>query len=111
MIGRLNAHWQRWLVRRLPPAPRVELTQRRIFILPNQAGLSFAVVLVVILLAAINYQNSPAYGLCFLLLALGLVGIVHTYRNLRGLLLSAGAAPAVFVGEQARFVLDRKSVV
>lgn len=110
MIGRLNAHWQRWLVRRLPPAPRVELTQRRIFILPNQAGLSFAVVLVVILLAAINYQNSPVYGLCFLLLALGLVGIVHTYRNLRGLLLSAGAAPAVFVGEQARFVLRLESV-
>ncbi|MFC3939391.1 MULTISPECIES: DUF58 domain-containing protein [Pseudomonas] len=109
LTGRLRAAWQAWLGRRLPPSARIELTQRRIFIMPNRAGGVFAALLLLILLVAINYQNSLAYGLCFLLLSLFVVAILHTYRNLRGLVLSAGVGPAVFVGEEARFVVRLES--
>lgn len=110
MPGRLfAAHWQRWLDRRIPPARRVRLDQRRIFILPSVPGLLFGVALLVMLLAAINYQNSLAYGLTFLLFSVGMVAILHTWRNLAGLQLAAGEAPAVFAGEQAGFRIRLES--
>jgi uncharacterized protein (DUF58 family) len=95
--------WDRWLAKRIPAANRVRLDQRRIFIMPSRVGLLFGVALVLMLLAGINYQSSLAYGLTFLLASVGIVAILHTYRNLAGLVLRAGGGGAVFVGEQARF--------
>ncbi len=93
---------ERWLLRRIPPASSVRLDQRRIFIMPTAVGLAFFVALLLMLLTAINYQNSLAYGLTFLLGSVYLVTILHTWRNLAGLVLQAGGASAAFVGEQAR---------
>lgn len=104
-----SARFGRWLEQRIPAAREVRLDQRRIFILPTRQGLVFALALLPMLLAAINYQNSLAYGLTFLLLAVGLVAILHTWRNLAGLVLSAGEAPPVFAGEQAAFRLRLQS--
>ncbi|MBO3274646.1 DUF58 domain-containing protein [Pseudomonas schmalbachii] len=103
MLIRVRPLWQSWIARRIPPSPSLQLDQRRIFIIPTLQGVAFGVALVLMLLTAINYQNSLAYGLAFLLLSLFLVAILHTYRNLGGLrLTSLGAAP-VFVGEQVCF--------
>lgn len=99
----LKARWRRWVVRRIPAAAQVQLNQRRIFIMPNRVGAAFALVLLLMLLAGINYENSLAYGLTFLLSAVFVVAILHTYRNFAGLILKAGASGAVFVGEQASF--------
>ncbi len=101
--------WRRWQDQRLPSAARIALDGKRIFILPSRSGVGFGLVLLLILLAAINYQNSMAYGLVFLLGSVFVVAILHTYRNLAGLVLSGGAAPAVFAGEHARFVLRLES--
>lgn len=95
--------WQRWLNRRIPPASSVELSQRRVFILPTRQGGAFGLALLVMLLAAINYQNSLAYALAFLLIALALVTLLHTWRNLAGLQLRAAAAEAAHVGQSAGF--------
>lgn len=103
MLAALKPLWRRWLARRIPPAASVRLNQRRIFILPSRVGGAFAVVLLLMLLVGINYQNSLAYGLTFLLMSVFIVTILHTYRNLAGLVLKAGGGGAVFVGEQARF--------
>lgn len=99
LIEQLKPFWQRWLVRRIPPASRIELNHRRIFIMPTSTGAIFVLVLFLMLLVAINYQNSLAYGLTFLLLSVGVLAILHTYRNLSGLILSSGSARSVFVGE------------
>ncbi|PAU65328.1 hypothetical protein BZL41_07215 [Pseudomonas sp. PIC25] len=99
----LRARWNRWLDRRIPAAASVRLNQRRIFIIPTRVGLAFGIALLLMLLAAINYQNSLAYALTFLLGSLFIVAILHTYRNLAGLIIRAGGGGAVFVGEQARF--------
>ncbi len=105
--------WQRyrdgWLARRIPPANRITLDQRRIFILPTRQGAAFAVALLLMLLAGINYQNSLAYGLTFLLFSLALVAMLHTYRNLAGLQLAGGGASPVFAGEAAGFRLRLES--
>lgn len=95
--------WNRWLQRRIPPASSVLLDQKRIFILPSRSGLAFGGALLLMLLAGINYQNSLAYGLTFFLLAVFVVAILHTYRNLAGLTLQAAGCPPVFVGEHAGF--------
>ncbi len=103
MLVKVRPLWQSWIARRIPPSPSLQLNQRRIFIIPTRQGLAFGGALLLMLLAAINYQNSLAYGLTFLLLSLFIVAILHTYRNLGGLRLSALGAQPVFVGEQAAF--------
>jgi uncharacterized protein (DUF58 family) len=105
----LKQRWHRWLARRIPAAASVRLTQRRIFIVPTRVGLAFSLALILMLLAAINYQNSLAYALTFLLASVFIVAILHTYRNLAGLVLKASGARSVFVGEQGQFRLRLES--
>ncbi|MBA1275133.1 DUF58 domain-containing protein [Stutzerimonas azotifigens] len=109
-MKRLRGVGARWLDKRIPPAASVRLDQRRIFILPTAVGIAFGVALLLMLLAAINYQNSLAYGATFLLGSVFVVTILHTWRNLAGLVLQAGGAAPVFVGEQARLKVRLESL-
>ncbi|MDR2112716.1 MAG: DUF58 domain-containing protein [Candidatus Accumulibacter sp.] len=101
--------WQefaRWLFRfgrdeQLP----IVLTRRRIYILPTGAGLLYGLVLCTMLIGAINYSLSLGHALVFLLAGLGMVGMVHTFRNLLGLSIRPGRAEPVFAGETAHFTL------
>ncbi len=100
--------WDRSFLKRVlrgegPQSKPVRLDQRRIFILPTRQGLSFAVLLLLMLLGAINYNNSLAYLLTFLLGSVAIVSILHTYRNLAGLTFRAGASHPVFAGDNAGF--------
>ena len=106
----LRARLEHWLFRhvRNEQSPIV-LTQRRIFILPTRSGLLFCVVLGVMLIGAINYSLSLGHALVFLLAGLGLVAMVHTFRNLVALRLTAGRSEAVFAGEIARFPITLKN--
>ncbi len=104
-----NTLWQRWLNRRIPPASVLALSHRNVFILPSRTGWVFAALLLVMLLTAINYQNSLIYGLTFWLLSIGLTSMWLTFRNLSGLTLSAGQAQAVFCGETLQLPLQLTS--
>ncbi|MDE2088924.1 MAG: DUF58 domain-containing protein [Gammaproteobacteria bacterium] len=89
-----------------PPAPGpLVLERRRVFILPTRYGLLFAVLLLVMLLGSINYNNNLGFVLTFLLGALALVSILHGYRNLVRLTLRAVRTDAVFAGQKARYTL------
>ena len=83
----------------------IVLTQRRIFIIPTKTGLLFAIVLGLMLIGAINYNLSLGHALVFLLGGLGMVAMVHTFRNLVALRLTPGRADPVFAGETARFTV------
>lgn len=83
----------------------IRLGQRRIFIVPSRAGLLYAVVLIVMLIGAINYNLALGHALVFLLGGLGLAGMVHTFRNLYGLVVTPGRCEPVFAGEIAHFRL------
>jgi uncharacterized protein (DUF58 family) len=104
--AQFKPRWSRWLAKRIPPASSVLLNQRRIFIIPSRTGAAFMVVLLLMLLAAINYQNSLAYSLTFLLTSLFIVAILHTYRNLAGLTVKALGSNPVFAGEHGDFRLQ-----
>ncbi|MCJ8169228.1 DUF58 domain-containing protein [Atopomonas sediminilitoris] len=106
MLAAQRARWQRWLNRRIPPAREVRLDQRRIFIIPTRQGLGFLLLIALLLIGAINYQNNLAYFLAFWLLSLFLVAILNTYRSLSGLVLRHLPSVPVFVGEQACLPLE-----
>lgn len=74
-----------WLDRRIPRQHSVRLDQRRIFIFPSRVGLAYLSVLLLVLLAAINFENSMAFALAFWLAALFVVAILHTYANVSGI--------------------------
>ena len=83
----------------------LRLAQRRIFILPTRAGLLFAAALLAMLTGAINYNLALGHALVFLLAGLALVGMVHAFRNLHGLVITPGRSDPVFAGEVAHFPL------
>ena len=86
---RIRAYFDRWLFQlhgaRSGP---IELVQRRIFILPSRYGIMYIVALLVMLTGSINYNLSLGFVLTFLLAALGVNSILHTFRNLARLKIS-----------------------
>lgn len=104
MLSNLRQSIADWIFRAtVPEAPPVTLVQRRIFILPTRQGYFFAVTLLLLLLASINYSLSLGFLLTFLLAAMGGVAMLHTWRNLAHLRLRPGHCNPVFAGEAAHF--------
>jgi uncharacterized protein (DUF58 family) len=81
------------------------LLQKRVYILPTRPGLAFGLALVVMLIGSINYNLSLGYILTFLLASMGMVAILHTFRNLVHLHITPGRVEPVFAGELAWFEL------
>ncbi|WP_428827612.1 DUF58 domain-containing protein [Azonexus sp. IMCC34842] len=100
IVAKLKQQLFRWQSDGTAP---LRLGQRRIFIIPTRGGLLFALALLVMLLGAINYTLALGHALVFLLGGLGIIGMVHTFRNLHALLISPGRCEPVFCGETAHF--------
>lgn len=90
-----------WFESRLQRTDTLTLTQRNVYILPTRAGLMFAVTLLTLLVASINYQLSLGYVLTFLLAGSGVVSMHLTHNTLRGLTLHLKPPVPVFAGEPA----------
>lgn len=88
-----------------PEHGAVLLTLRRVYILPTRHGVLFALLLALMLTGSINYNLSLGYVLTFLLGTMGIVSILHTYRNLAALTVRPGKVEAVFAGEEAAFTV------
>ena len=99
MIDRARAGLRRWWHARHPRCDSWTLTQRNIYIVPSRAGLLFALVLLVMLLASINYQLNLGYVLTFLLAGAGFVSMHLTHNTLRGLTLHLKPAQPGFAGQ------------
>lgn len=101
---------RRWLFRlKGPEAAPIILVQRRVFVLPTRAGLVYAASLVLMLIGAINYNLSLGYALVFLLTGLGLVTVLHTFRNLVRIEISPGRSEPVYAGDRASFTLQLRN--
>lgn len=103
--AQIKARFRGWIDQRIPPAREVTLDQRRIFIFPSRVGFFFGGCLLVMLLAAINFENNLSYALTFWLATLFIVAILHTYANLSGLTIRALRAEPAFPGQQSEFHL------
>ncbi len=103
LAAALSARMARWVRKRQGPDQLpVTLERRRLYILPTRAGLAFAALLFLMLLAGLNYANSLALFLTFLLTAFALVAMQQCHRNLLGAELTAAIAPAVFAHTPGR---------
>ncbi len=109
VVASLKQHLFRW---KSDGSGTFRLNQRRIFILPTRAGIVYAITLAAMFTGAINYNLALGHALVFLLTGLGLVGMLHTFRNLFALRITPGRSIPVFAGETAYFPItlrnDRK---
>lgn len=99
----IRKRWRAWANRRTPAHDRRQFDRRSIFILPTTAGMVFGLLLVVMLLTGINYQNSLIYLLTFLLGALFVAAMHQTHNNLNGLELTLLQAGEGFAGDPIAF--------
>jgi uncharacterized protein (DUF58 family) len=96
-----RARLRGWWIGRVAVTETLTLTQRRVYILPTQAGLLLAVTLTVLLIASINYQLNLGYLLTFLLAGCAAAGMAVSHHNLRGLILKIAPPQPVFAGRLA----------
>jgi len=106
MPSALRRRLDSWLFQLRGPQPGpIVLGHRKVFILPSSHGVTYFLVLMVMLAGSINYSLSLGFVLTFLLIGLGLNGILYTFRNLANLRVSALHPQPVFAGERAQFQL------
>ncbi len=92
---------RRWWDLRAKPSDIHLMTQRNVYILPTRAGLMFAITVLTLLLASINYQLNLGYMLTFLLAGSGVVSMHWTHNTLRGLRLHLKPVQPAFAGSPA----------
>lgn len=95
--------WRAWLDRRMPAQREQQLSHRSVFIFPSRAGLVYTAFIGMLLLVAINFENSAVYALVFLLSGVLVVSILHTFANLSGLHVAGRSAEPAFAGRHAVF--------
>jgi uncharacterized protein (DUF58 family) len=96
---RLRQRAAEWARRRQgPDGLPLTLRRNRLYILPTRAGLAFGVLVLTMLVAGMNYANSLALLLAFLLAGFALVAMHECHRNLLGLSLREAAAAPLFAG-------------
>ena len=83
----------------------VTITTRRIYILPTRGGVAFGALLFIMLLAGLNYGNSIALLITFLLAGFALIAMHLCHRNLANLGVRGVAAGNAFAGEHGRIAI------
>lgn len=107
MFAQLKHRALRWFeARNRPRSGELKLSGRNVYVLPSRPGMLYALVLLTMLVASINYALSLGYMLTFLLGAVGIVGLLHAFRNLSRLVLRPGRSEPVFAGQPAEFSLQ-----
>jgi len=105
-IADLRARTLAYAERRLPALTRlrkpeslpIRLDRRRIYVLPTGFGVSFALLLFVMLLGALNYGNNPALLLTCLFGAAGGASLFGGFRAMNGLTLNQLSADECHAG-------------
>lgn len=95
MFALLQRRWLAW----------TDNQSRRVYIVPSRVGFAYVFLILLLLLGAINYNNSLGHLLSFLLVGLGHVAMHHSYRNMQKINIETGTAAAVFCGQSARLPL------
>lgn len=96
MIKRwLNQKFSDWLDNQLPVADEQTLNRRVIFILPSRFGVYFLISAMILFLLGTNYQNNLILMFSFLMVAIMLVTMFHTFVALNKLKLVMISAPTM----------------
>ena len=87
---------QNWLLKRVSHKDSAVLTPRSIYILPTREGIIYAVVVLLMLAAAINFNNSLVFFCTFLLAGIAIISMHMTQQNLLNLQFSIAHVKPVF---------------
>jgi len=106
MKSYLRGRMARWIRKRqgedsLP----LTLSRRRLYILPTRAGVGFGLLLMLMLVAGLNYANSAALFLTFLFVGFALVCMHQCHRNLLGAQLVGATAQPTFARRSGTLAL------
>jgi uncharacterized protein (DUF58 family) len=97
MRSYLRGRLARWISKRQgADALPLTLSRRRLYILPTRGGMGFSLMLIIMLVAGLNYANSMALFLTFLLAGFTLVTMHQCHRNMLGAQLVAAKADPTF---------------
>lgn len=106
----ISTHIEKWASRRLPePDYKATIIHKRLYILPTRHGILFFAILVLILTGAINYENSLAFMLTFLLTSICFLSMIHCHQNINNLTITSSPAKPVFSGQSALFPISIKT--
>ena len=97
---KVKTRFNKFLSKRSQPQRKQVLANKNLFIFPSLAGLAFLCINVLLWLLGTNYENNMVLGLAYLLVAVFLVSIYHTFFNLAGLQLEFVRSGPCFVDEQ-----------
>jgi uncharacterized protein (DUF58 family) len=102
----LRGRMARW-IRKRQGVDSLPLTfsRRRLYILPTRAGVGFGLLVALMLVAGLNYANSAALFLTFLLTGFMLVTMHQCHRNLLGVQLLAATAEPTFARRNGTLTL------
>lgn len=106
LSGYFQQRFQRWVQRRLQPASRQQLNNRRLFIFPSRAGFAYLLVTLLLWLIGTNYENNLVLSLAFFLLSLFIVCIHHTFFNLSGLEIEYLRSAPCFLDEEGELEMQ-----
>jgi uncharacterized protein (DUF58 family) len=110
LFSKIKELWKKVVfLEKTPESGEVILNQRRVFTLPNKAGLMFGVVLIVLFVTSINYNLNLGLAITYLLGGIVIINTFYSFRNLAYLHLSAATSAPIFAGEMAQFILHIKN--
>jgi uncharacterized protein (DUF58 family) len=104
--GFFQRKYNRFIESRLESRPSITLTQKRIYIFPGRIGAFYFVLVALMFITAINYQNNLIFSFSCLLISVFITAIAFTYKNLSGLKIAAGNCEPVFEGQKATIKID-----
>ena len=109
-IGRtldLRLRWQalleKWIRRRAPVHPPLELAYRQIFILPTRFGWMLGLLMGAMLIGSLNFNNNLGLLTTFIVAGLAVNSMLVAFRNLHRLSIHGGMASPVFAGQTTHY--------
>lgn len=106
LVQQFDQRLQSWLNQRIKPTRKVTLDQNKIFIFPTREGLFFGLMIAAMFLGGVNYENTLVLAMSFGLAAIFIITILHTYRNLSGIVVEASRVESCFAGDDASFAVN-----
>jgi uncharacterized protein (DUF58 family) len=103
---RLRGRMASWIRKRQgPDSLPLTLARRRLYILPSRTGVGFGMLLILMMVAGLNYANSIALFLTFLLIGFTLISMHQCHRNLLGVQLVGAVAQPAFAQREGTLSL------
>ncbi len=93
-----------------PPASRLTLQRNQVYIFLSKFGFLYIGLCFILLILAVNFENSLVYILLFWLISLFVTTMIYTWMNLAGLHIRASGVNPIFVDEQAEFKVTIESL-